>query len=123
MYKSCGYVVFSVKGKPVKRANLVAERKIGRKLRKGECAHHLNGIRDDDRPENIEVMLLSEHARLSGKKNIEDLRKKTGTGKRISWAKDPEISCLRCKGLGLIKKNHVWPNCPVCNGTGLKEGK
>ncbi len=40
----------------VKRARLVAEKKLGRYLYPGEIPHHKNGIKNDDRPENIEVM-------------------------------------------------------------------
>ena len=35
----------------------VAERKIGRKLRREEEPHHINGIKTDNRPENLQVML------------------------------------------------------------------
>lgn len=34
---------------------LVAEQKLGRRLRKGEIPHHINGIKTDNRSENIEV--------------------------------------------------------------------
>jgi hypothetical protein len=40
----------------VRRCIVVAEQKVGRPLRPGEVVHHLNQRRDDDRPENLEVL-------------------------------------------------------------------
>jgi len=51
-------------GRYVKRADLVLEKKLGRELESGEIAHHCNGVKDDDRPENLLVMTHSEHSRL-----------------------------------------------------------
>ncbi|HZQ86957.1 MAG TPA: HNH endonuclease signature motif containing protein [Acidimicrobiales bacterium] len=34
---------------------LVAEELIGRFLMEGESVHHINGVRDDNRPENLEL--------------------------------------------------------------------
>jgi hypothetical protein len=40
---------------------LVAEKMIGRRLAKGEHVHHLNGVKLDNRPENLLVCTASEH--------------------------------------------------------------
>ena len=41
-----------------------AEKKIGRKLKKGEIVHHKNGNKLDNRLSNLEVMTQSQHATL-----------------------------------------------------------
>lgn len=57
-YDKHGYVILSKGGKsgygqPEHRA--VMERMIGRKLEDHETVHHKNGIRHDNRPENLEL--------------------------------------------------------------------
>lgn len=46
---------------------LVAEEKIKRYLLREEVIHHINGVRDDNRPENLLVMSKSEHHKLEAK--------------------------------------------------------
>ncbi len=41
---------------------LVAEQMIGRYLKPCEDVHHLNGNKQDNRPDNLEIILHSEHA-------------------------------------------------------------
>lgn len=47
----------------INRSIIVMEKVIGRYLHNNEIVHHLNGIRNDDRPENLRVMTKEEHAR------------------------------------------------------------
>ncbi len=48
----------------VKRARLVLEQKLGRQLLMSEDIHHINGIKNDDRPENLIALSKGEHMSL-----------------------------------------------------------
>ncbi len=48
---------------------LVAEEKLGRKLKPGEVIHHLNKTKSDNRPENIEVEKSRRHHAFDHRKN------------------------------------------------------
>lgn len=52
-----GYVMVKVDGKTIPEHRVVMEQKLGRPLRRGESVHHINGHRDDNRPENLELWL------------------------------------------------------------------
>lgn len=61
---------------------LVAEQKLGRRLRKGEIPHHVNGIKTDNRHENIEVV-ESGHAHQYRHRKRPSGRRKPGEVNRL----------------------------------------
>lgn len=74
---------------------LVAEQKIGRRLKRGEEVHHRNGIRSDNRIENIEVCASLQIHKAKHRKNL-SLRK--------PGENNPEIACA-C-GCGLTRPRY-----------------
>lgn len=108
---AAGYVEIKNPGHHRSRKNgyvfehiLVVEEKIGRRLKEGEQVHHINEVKSDNSPENLEVLTAAEHTRLHA------IERRTGTYKNCeqcgknfyrkpSHAKRARYCSARCVGL------------------------
>lgn len=61
IYMPGHHLVMGGSGSRVYEHRLVAEKKLGRRIKPEEVVHHINGIKHDNRPENLFVTTASEH--------------------------------------------------------------
>ena len=74
---------------------VVAEKTIGRRLRRGEQVHHKNGDKSDNRPENLEVTKSARHHHY--------FHRKHNSGKRMPDEDNPLIQCQCGCGATFLK--------------------
>lgn len=109
--KHDGYIWLTVSPNIRRKVHdLTMEEVINRPLTENECVHHINGIRTDNRIENLQLMTKSEHAKLHSDIyiNQEEYKpKKRGSG--IFGIKvDVGTVTIRKNGHAFIKTENGW---------------
>jgi len=82
----------------VKRATLVAEAKIGRALYRDEEVHHRDKNRENDNPDNLEVLTKMAHANLHAAERRMPPRARQPehpSNRRVRWPPDAVLTEMR----------------------------
>lgn len=76
------YEITTGKNKGRSLHSVIMEIHIGRKLKKDEIVHHVNGVKTDNRIENLEIMTRSEHAKHHAMESLKN-RERDDLGKFV----------------------------------------
>lgn len=87
-----GYVKVRIDGKYYFEHRILMEQHLGRKLQPWESIHHINGIKDDNRIENLEVIHITRH--LPDRHPL------------LTWGKRGATECSQCKTTEFPHKSH-----------------
>lgn len=81
---------------------LVAEAAINRRLLPNEQVHHINKIKTDNRPENLQVVDIAEHARMHAKERRQGKYLKCVICSKEFYRKPSHVSKAKCCSLKCV---------------------
>ena len=131
--RKSGYVFIMDKNHPncdsngyVQEHRIIFEKYLKRYLKKNEIIHHINGIKDDNRKENLELKSVGEHTKLhhiglkrsceTKKKISEKAKKRFCNKKNHPLYKDVKKEILKLKENGKTI-NEICKTLKICNRT------
>ena len=83
LHKQTGYIIGYINGVKHYQHRYVMEQHLGRQLYPGECVHHINENKTDNRLENLELTTLSEHMRMHSKDR--DMKSLSALAHKARW--------------------------------------
>ena len=102
-----GYTLVRFRHEYVLEHRLVMEKKLGRKLQKGEVVHHKNGIKNDNRVENLELTTNGAHSLQHSKGYVDGYESGFNDGRDEKIKELQHKIYLLTKTLLFLRKNVV----------------
>lgn len=93
---------------------ILVEQRLGRLLQKDEHVHHRNGIRWDNRDDNLQVLSPSEHAKVASQNDFTESDLLFGVGSPPVKLKKHSKPCLKCGKEFLPKRQSQKYCCGEC---------
>jgi hypothetical protein len=98
-----GYVSMWHRGRQTREHRVVAEQMLGRPLQSDEHVHHRNGVKTDNRPENLEVVSNRQHQLEHWQEGHYD--------PRVARQTKPEAECSGCGWFGRLRAKGMCKSC------------